>query len=387
MATPRCFCLSRAEMLTGRPVTVIGAGVGGLAAATALAQRGARVRVIEQAPEIAEVGAGLQISPNGAAVLAALGQGAALRAAGLENRAVELRDYAKARPVLRLDLAQYHTGRHPFILIHRARLIELLESAARAAGVEILLGQTADPADIDAPLIIGADGVKSATRVLLNGAAKPFFTGQVAWRAVIADQAVPEAHVYMGPGRHLVSYPLGNGLRNIVAVEERAAWAEEGWNHADDPANLRAAFAGFAPEVRRWLDRVDAVKLWGLFRHPVAARWHDDRVALLGDAAHPTLPFLAQGANLAFEDAWVLTDCLEGLPQAEALALYQSRRRARAVRVIEAANSNARNYHLRNPLIRATAHRALGLAGRLLPEAPLNRFRWLYGHDVTAPGG
>lgn len=374
-------------MLIGKAITVIGGGVAGLAAATALAQRGARVQVIEQAPEIAEVGAGLQISPNGSAVLAALGQGEALRAAGPENRAVELRDYAAGRRVLRLELVRDYSGKHPFILIHRARLIGVLEDAARAAGVDIVLGRAADPGDVDSPLIIGADGLKSATRMLLNGPAEPFFTGQVAWRAVIGDAAAaPEAHVYMGPGRHLVSYSLGRGERNIVAVEERAEWFEEGWNHADDPANLRAAFSGFAPEVRGWLDRVDSVGVWGLFRHPVAARWQDGRMAIAGDAAHPTLPFLAQGANLALEDAWVLADCLSALPQAEALALYQARRRARAVRVIEAANANARHYHLRNPAIRAAAHAALRLGGRLAPQAPLGRFRWLYDHDVTAPG-
>ncbi len=142
---------------------------------------------------------------------------------------------------------------------------------------------------------------------------------------MLPDEAPPEAHVWMGPGRHLVTYPLGPGERNIVAVLERDGWAEEGWNHADDPANLRAAFAGFPSELRGWLDRVDEVKLWGLFRHPVAARWQDGRIALLGDAAHPTLPFLARGANMAFEDAWVLADCLSCLPQAQALGDYQQR--------------------------------------------------------------
>jgi len=369
-------------MLIGFPVTVIGAGVAGLCVATALAQRGAQVTVLEQAPEITEVGAGLQISPNGSAVLDALGLGAALRAAGPENRAVELRDYRQGGRVLRLDLTA-HDEAHPFILIHRARLIGLLEQAARAAGVEIRLGVTVDPTNIDAPLIIGADGAKSATRPLLNGVAAPFFTGQVAWRAVIADTAVPEAHVYMGPGRHLVTYPLAANERNIVAILERDTWAEEGWNHADDPSNLRAAFAGFAPEVRRWLDQVEKVRLWGLFRHPVAQRWQDGRFALLGDAAHPTLPFLAQGANLAFEDAWVLAKYLTDLPQAEALQLYELQRRPRAVRVIEAANANARNYHLRNPLLRGAAHTALRFGSTLAPKAGMRRFEWLYGFDVT----
>ncbi len=373
-------------MLIGLPVTVIGAGVAGLAVATALAQRGARVTVLEQAPAITEVGAGLQISPNGAAVLAALGQGDALRVGGVISRAVELRDFRRGAKVLRLDLSRY-TGPHPFVLIHRARLIGLLEQAARAAGVTIKLDTRADPATLtESPLILGADGLHSHIRTTLNGPSDAFFTGQVAWRTVIADtDAKPEAHVYMGPGRHLVTYPLAGGLRNIVAVEERATWVAEGWAHVDDPENLRRAFAGFAPEVRDWLDRVDTVHLWGLFRHPVAPVWHDDKRAILGDAAHPTLPFLAQGANMALEDAWVLADCLAAHPIPDALALYQTRRKPRVTRVIDAATANARNYHLRNPVIRSVAHTALRLGGALLPDAPLNRFKWLYDHDVTRP--
>ena len=372
-------------MLTGMPVTVVGAGIAGLAAALALAQRGARVVVLEQAAEIAEVGAGLQISPNGAAVLSALGLGAMARAASIPSKAVQLRDYRLGARVLRLDLARYHTGPHPFLLIHRAGLIGLLERAACEAGVDIRLGQSAHPTRLEGGLILGADGVRSATRAMLNDPGDAMFTGQVAWRAVIKDAAPPEAQVWMGPGRHLVTYPLPGGMRNIVAVEERSDWAAEGWNHRDDPANLRAAFQGFAPEVRDWLDRVEKVNLWGLFRHPVAPVWHDGRHVILGDAAHPTLPFLAQGANLALEDAWVLADCLSHFPQPEALALYQSRRRDRSIRAIAAANRNARNYHLRNPVIRTFAHTALRIGGRLAPQAPLKAFNWLYDHDVTKP--
>ena len=375
--------VSQTRMLIGLPITVIGAGIAGLAVATALAQRGAKVTVLEQAAEITEVGAGLQISPNGAAVLAALGQADALRAAGIESQAVELRDYRQGKPVLRLDLARYHKGPHPFILIHRARLIALLETAARAAGVEIQLNAKSTDRP-DAPLAIGADGLRSAQLARLNGAKKPFFTNQVAWRAVIEDEAAPEAHVYVAPGRHLVTYPLSVTQRNIVAVEERATWTEEGWHHTDHPANLCAAFADFTPEVRGWLDQVEEPHLWGLFRHPVAARWHDDDTAILGDAAHPTLPFLAQGANLALEDAWVLADCLATQPLPDALCLYESKRKPRVTRVIEAANANARNYHLRNPLVRTAAHTALRLAGALAPAQPLKRFAWLYDHDVTS---
>ncbi len=366
-------------------VQVNGAGISGLAVAIALARRGAQVTVLEKATELTEVGAGLQISPNGAAVLTALGLDSDLRVAGLESRAVELRDYRRGARVLRLDLARYRNGPHPFILIHRARLIGLLEDAAREAGVAIRLGEAGETGAV-ADLLVGAEGLHSGLRTALNGAAPPFFTGQVAWRTVIEDaDAAPEAQVWMGPGRHLVTYALRGGLRNIVAVEERSEWANEGWSHMDDPAALRAAFASFAPQVRGWLDRVETVHLWGLFRHPVAEVWHDDTRVLVGDAAHPTLPFLAQGANLALEDAWVLADCLSDRPVAEALPLYQARRAPRVARAIAAANANARNYHLSNPLIRTAAHSVLRLGGLVAPDAALRRFAWLYDHDVTRP--
>ena len=188
----------------------------------------------------------------------------------------------------------------------------------------------------------------------------------------------------MGRGRHLVSYPLRGGqLRNIVAVEERRRWAEESWSLRDDPMELRLAFDGFGPRVQGWLDQVQDVWLWGLFRHPVAKRWHGQGAAILGDAAHPTLPFLAQGANMALEDAWVLGAELDrGVPDDQALAAYQAARAGRCARIVAAANSNARAYHLNSPL-RELAHLALRVGGKLAPGLPLGRFDWLYGADVT----
>jgi salicylate hydroxylase len=189
----------------------------------------------------------------------------------------------------------------------------------------------------------------------------------------------------MGPGRHLVSYPLRGGtLRNLVAVEERTRWAEESWTLRDDPMDLRLAFAGFSPRVRGWLNRVEDPWLWGLFRHEVAPVWtHPSGVAILGDAAHPTLPFLAQGASMGLEDAWVLADSLARHDTtAAALAGYQAARKPRTTRIVAAANTNARAYHL-SGLPRLVGHTGLRLLGRLSPNAMLGRFDWLYGHDVT----
>lgn len=387
--------------VTGAEITVLGAGVAGLAVARALALRGARVTVLEQADAVREVGAGLQISPNGARVLVALGLGGPLEAASMRARAVSLVHGETGTEVLRLDLDRLRPGQG-YHLLHRADLIALLLEGAVAAGVELQLLQKVEAVDLsgtrprltmatgavrEADLLIGADGLHSRLRAALNGAAEPFFTNQIAWRAVIPAEegAAPVAEVHMGEGRHLVSYPLrAGGLRNIVAVEERRRWVDEGWALRDDPIEMRLAFERFTPRVRGWLEQVTEVGLWGLFRHPVAARWHDGRAAILGDAAHPTLPFLAQGANLALEDAWVLAACLARHSSAEtAFAEYQSRRRDRAAAVVEAANRTARSYHLRSPF-REVAHLGLRVGGRLAPGLALRRFDWIHGHDVTA---
>lgn len=363
-----------------RPVTVVGGGIAGLATATALSRRGASVRVLERAPEISEVGAGLQISPNGLKVIDALGLGSGLRAVSAPARAVVLRTEA-GDAVARLPLDD---GRHgDYLFVHRARLIGVLEEGARAEGAEIVTGHPVETAPEG--LVIAADGLHSVIRPRVNGRTDPFFTGQVAWRAIVPDPAPDaDAQVFMGAGRHLVSYSLGEGLRNIVAIEERNEWVAEGWNRPDDPANLRAAFARFGGPVPKWLEAVEAVNAWGLFRHPVASRWHTDRIALVGDAAHPTLPFLAQGANLALEDAWTVAACLDRAAPEKALARYQALRKSRADRVIAAANANARNYHLAPGPARFAAHTALRGASALAPTLLLRRFDWIYGYDATA---
>ena len=379
-------------------VCVIGAGIGGLAVARALSLRGADVSVLEQAPEISEVGAGLQISPNGFAVLRALGLNAELRARAVQARAVSLRDYQRGE-VLRLDLGALDSGDYYFT--HRADLIEVLAEGARAVGVRIRLLQKvaaveggaqprvhlASGAQTEADLVIGADGLHSVVRHALDGPAVPFFTRQVAWRATVPNLWArgPEVQVHMGPMRHVVSYPLRGGtLLNLVAVQERAAWTEESWSQRDDPLALRAAFGDFGPEVRAMLGAVEEVHLWGLFRHPVAKIWQRDGLALLGDAAHPTLPFMAQGASMALEDAWVLGDALTAEPDRDtALAAYQARREGRAARVVAAASRNAWKYHLSFPPLRWAAHTALRAGGRVAPTRMMRQFDWLYGHDVT----
>lgn len=381
-------------------ITIIGAGIGGLAAALVLRRKGAQVTVLEQSEAVSEVGAGLQITPNGMAVLTALELNDALAWCSQRAKAVVLREHRQGREVLRLDLDQYAADLR-YYFVHRADLIQILAEAAREAGVQVRLLQRverveagskpvvhlANGAQCGGDLVIGADGLHSQARRALNETNQPFFTRQVAWRAIVPNHSkLPaEAQVFMGPGQHLVAYPLRDGsVVNLVAVQERRAWAEEGWHLPDDPENLRQAFAGFGGEAHQLLSQVQVCALWGLFRHPVAAHWHRGGLALLGDAAHPTLPFMAQGGNLALEDAWVLGEALEAHvgDVAAALASYQSRRQGRAEQVVEAASRNAWKYHLRAPLS-WPAHQILKLGGRLAPQRVVSQFDWIYRYDVT----
>lgn len=387
-------------MLIGRQAIVIGGGIGGLTAAVALAQRGATVTVLERADDIAEVGAGLQISPNGMAVFDAMGLADVVRQIGMPVNGVTLRDHDDAKPVLKMDIAAASFG-HPWLLVHRADLVSVLAKAAEAIGVQIELGaevaglvdegrggvKLADGRTLRAGVIVAADGVRSLIRPHMDQAGAPKFRGQVAWRAVVpGDGDEPgDVSVFLGPGSHLVRYPLRGGrLINLVAVQERKAWADDGWHIQDDPSVVRDAFQAYAPVVQQDLAKLREVHLWGLFRRPVARNWVKGRVALLGDAAHATLPFMAQGAVLAVEDAWVLAESLSTSDGVEAgLALYESKRKARCRKVVGAADRNAWAYHLRMPVFRDLAHIGLGLSERLRPGTALSKFDWVYREDVT----
>jgi len=374
-------------------VRIIGGGIAGTAAALCLARGGAEVTLHERSHRQSEIGAGIQIGPNGMRVLDRLGLKPAIVKHANQPRSVLLRDGLSGDVVASVPLGAACLRRHgqPFVQAARRDLWSTLADAAEGAGAALRFGESADPQDCrDADLILGADGVRSSMRGLLVPDAAPAFTGQTAWRALVPaadapDTLSPDAHVFMGPGRHLVAYPLESGrIWNIVAVAEQAEWTAEGWSQWDDPDRMRAAFAGWCPAVEGLISSVDRVLLWGLFAHGALSRWHDGRRALIGDACHPMLPFLAQGATMAIEDAWVLAECLSANDTVgAALARYEALRKPRTTRVQAASAANARIYHLSARGPRLALHSTLKAVSRVAPGLLLRKFDWLYGLDVT----
>ena len=382
--------------LIDRDITILGAGIGGVTAAIALARRGARVRIIEQAAELTEVGAGLQISANGMTVLTKLGVFGGQHPTGAtRSSGTQLCDYRGGRNLYFAE--EPEAG--PTWYFHRADLLASLVKAANLSNVRFDLGEQAaslkaqtesatirytDGKEETVACLICADGVRGPGRAAISGPAAAKFSGQVAWRAVVPwDQNEPwpsHAQVTMAPGRHTVTYPLRNGtMINLVAVEERTGWSKESWRDQGDPGELRRRFSDFGGTVQDVLKRVETAHVWGLHLHPVAEQWFEGAVALLGDAAHPTLPFMAQGACLAIEDAWVLADRLENFGDLkQGFAAYEAARKNRAQRVVSVATANAWRFHAKSPF-REIGHLGLRYAGRWL--AP--KFEWIYGHDVT----
>jgi salicylate hydroxylase len=366
--------------LAGLNIAVIGAGIGGTAAATAFAQRGATVRVFEQAPELTEVGAGLQVSANGQAVLRALGSVGTEPPAGASVSAgTVFRDGRSGRRVA--TVAPPKAG--PTWYMHRADLLSILVKSAREAGVTFDMGRVVTPGTVNADLIIAADGVKSVWRNQVDGPDSPQFTGQVAWRAVVPwdkDSKDVSASLSMGHRAHVVSYPLRAGkAMNLVAIEERTGWAEEGWSLQGDSEEFRKRFADFGGDVGQLINKAQHVHQWALHARPVARTWARGSTVLLGDAAHPTLPFMAQGACLALEDAWVLSACLsQASDMTDALMTYERLRRPRAEKVVALAKGNAWRFHMGKPFAwGAQAVLAVG-AGALA-----RRLEWVYSYDAT----
>jgi len=382
-------------------VLIAGGGIGGLAAAIALARRGIGARVLERRCDLAEAGAGIQIGPNGVHVLRALGVAEAL--AGLAGRpeGIRVRQGANGRVLTRPPLGDWLEARHgaPYWTLHRHDLHAALAARAEADRlIEITRGfKIAGIGDDDAGVsvqdregnsvrgiaLVGADGVGSSVRQHLLGPIDLGFSGKTATRTVLPASAIAvelaagDVGVWLSPGAHVVHYPVRGGAEVAVVAIIDEAFTEPGWHAPADPALLLDRLAGFAPELRQALAAATGWHKWALVDARPFALWSKGRIALLGDAAHPVLPFLAQGGVLALEDAIVLADELaaDRSSPAAALAAYAVRRQPRAARVQAASRTNGRAYHLHGP-----ARVARDAALRLIPGARLMAgFDWLYG--------
>lgn len=387
---------------------IAGAGIAGLAAALGFARAGWQAELFEKAAALGEVGAGLQLSPNACKVLDRLGVLPDIRARASTPAAAEMRDGLTGELIYRVALAADAEARWgaPYLHVHRADLLDVLAGAASQAGVRLELGRAAagavtrpdgvalhfaDGMVRQGDVVIGADGIRSALRSMVGHAEAPRFSGQVAWRGLVPAAALPEGvlppgvTVWTGAGRHLVTYRVREGrLINFVAVIERAEWAEEGWSVPGDPDELRAAFAGWAAPARALLAAVTDCFLWGLFDRPEQVRWTRERVALIGDAAHPMLPFLAQGAAMAIEDGATLLRHLaspDDVPAA--LAAYEDERWPRVTRVLQRARANGRLFHQPAGVARSVMHGLMGAVTRGAPQLAVGQLDWLYGHDAT----
>jgi salicylate hydroxylase len=388
-------------------VAVVGAGIAGLTTSLALARQGIPVTVVERRTGFSEVGAGLQLSPNASRILLGLGLGPALRRIATEPQRVVIRSVRSGRILGEVALGplMHELFGAPYWVVHRADLQTVLLDAVRAQpGIRLVVGRAVDSlheggADVTlglstasgaretltADAVIGADGIWSSVRPLLGEVDEPRFQGYVAWRATVPRAEVPgefagnETGLWLGRDRHVVHYPLAGGrMVNLVAIERRSE-PVEGWAAPGDRADLLSRFGGADGGLRSLLTNPDRWLLWSLFDRP-AGRIAKGRVALAGDAAHPVLPFLAQGAALAVEDAAALAAALRESAPVKAFEAYEAQRSGRIRRVQQHARRNGRIYHLGGPmaLARNLVMRRLGA------QEMTRRYAWLYGAGAAA---
>jgi salicylate hydroxylase len=399
-----------AQVAVARTIFIAGAGIGGLTAALALAARGFRIVVLEKTERLEEVGAGLQLSPNASRILIGLGLSDRLRSRAVTPEAVSIMSARAGGELLRLPLGEAAGMRAgaPYWVVHRADLQAALAAqvadhpdidlrlgatfedvAAHAKGLTVVCRRGNSRQSELASVLIGADGVWSAMRKHLFPEMQPRFSGLIAWRGTFEATQLPKEYssrrvqLWMGPNAHLVAYPIAGGRQiNVVAVVP-GTWNRPGWSTPGDPSEVMAAFSAqrWPGAARMMLGAVDGWRKWALFGLPEGCEWSKGGIALLGDAVHAMLPFAAQGAGMAIEDAAVLAQFLGGdatesaASIAAALKRYGRARQARVRRVQRTARQQGRIYHLTGPLAlaRDLAIRALG------PERMLARQDWIYG--------
>ncbi len=393
-------------------ILIAGGGIGGLSAAAALLQRGIDVAVYEQAAELKEVGAGIQISPNGNKVLDALGVFQRLKALSCDPVRKEFRLWSTGKPWPMFSLGRTVIERYgyPYLTVYRPDLHDALLDRVRAlkpdaihldspvAGCE----QTADSATlilkngdrIQGDALIGADGVRSVVRNALWGNTDPAFSGMVTWRGLIPMDSLPEhmrvsvGSTWIGPGGHVVSYPLHQSkIMNFVATIEGKTWDSPSSCAPGTVEECLADFTGWHDDVHTMIKLCRSLLKWPLMQRDPIPQWTQGRISLLGDAAHATLPFLAQGAVHSIEDGMVLSRCLEGVAAADlpaALARYEAARIERTSRMVRGATANTERFHSEQLRTEASAERYLGQEWSADPI--FERYDWLYAYDAnTAP--
>jgi salicylate hydroxylase len=387
-----------------RTIVVAGGGIGGLTAALAIAAAGFRVVVLERNERMSEAGAGIQLSPNAGRILAGFGMEAEIAAAAVEIRALEIRSGHPGRRITSMPLSKRSRSKygHPYRVIHRADLqailaakvrahgeidlrlgTELVEFGVHANGITALVESRGTSADIRASALIAADGVRSAVRARMPDGAPAVHTGRTAWRTVIKADDAPiglsrdSIGLWVGPDAHFVHYPIrGRGEINVVAIV-REDWDGTGWSEPGNAEWITRRFRRWAPVVRAAVKAAPHWLKWPLLTVSPWGAWVGGSVALLGDAAHAMLPFLAQGGAMAIEDAAVLGRALAA--QADdppaALETYEKERRPRVRRVWRAAKAAGDLYHLGavTSTIRDAGMEIIG--GRML----LSRYDWIYG--------
>ena len=380
-----------------KTAAIIGAGIAGLTAALALARHGVRSHIFEQADVLTEVGAGLQISPNASRILDTLGVLDALLPIWLEPKDVQLVSGSSLRPVALVpcgDFAKERWG-SPYGTAHRATLQKALLDAVTANALCTLhLGRHIDIKDkqgldgiagLSVDLVIGADGVWSKTRALVPGAPSPLFSGNIAWRFTIPEASAPtilnraSVTAFLGPSSHLVCYPIReNAAFNIVAIVSGNG-ASHDWSATGSKAQrdqMLRGFSGWNSAILRMLETQEQASFWPLYEMG-PGRWHNGSdTILIGDAAHAMMPFAAQGAAMAIEDAFELAGMLATRPVPEALDLYEKHRAPRIARLRQRAAFNQFAYHARGPIRMA---RDLVLSLRP-PQSLAADMDWIYGY-------